>query len=118
MKTLARKRPREIGLRKELQRERDKKPPVEELTFGDRIAMEINEGRDFWLEKLNFHVDKILEKANRDNKLQNKMPIHYYTRNHVAKVEIKLLKEKLKETLISQEGKGKLYFLVGASIIA
>ena len=80
--------------------------------------MEINEDREFWLDKVNFHLDKLLEKANRNNKLQKKMAIHYYIRNGVTKVKIKQLKEKLKETLISQEEKGKLDFLVDASIIA
>lgn len=87
---VARKRPRTIGLRKALQRERDQqKPPMEELTFEERIAMEINEDRQFRLDKVNFHVENLLDKANRDNKLQKKMAIHYYTRNQVAKVKIK-----------------------------
>lgn len=77
-----------MGLRKASQRQREQKPPMEELTFEDRIAMEINEDRDFWLEKLNFHLENILEKANRDKELQNKIAIHYCTRNQVAKVKI------------------------------
>ena len=72
----------------------------------------------FGLKKVNFHLDKFLDKANMDKKLQKKMEIHYYTRNQVAKVKIKQLKEKPKETLISQEEQGKLDFLVDASIIA
>jgi len=78
---VARKISRKIGFRKPLQRERDQKPLMEELTFEDRIAMEINKDRDFWLDKVNFHLYKLLENANRDKKLQNKMSIHYYTRN-------------------------------------
>ena len=70
-----------MGLRKALQREREQKPPMEELTFEDKIAMEINEDKDFWLDKVNFHLKNRLDKANEDNKLQNKMSIHYYTRN-------------------------------------
>lgn len=41
------KTPRTMALRKTLQREREQKPPVEELTFEDRISMEINEDRYF-----------------------------------------------------------------------
>ena len=107
-----------MGFRKALQRERGKKPPMEELTFEDRISMEINEDWDFWFDKVNFHLDKLFDKANRDNKFQNKMAIHYYTRNRVAKVKIKLLKEELKETLISLEEKSKLDFISYASMIA
>ena len=51
---VARKIPRTMGLRKALQREREQKPPMEELTFEERIAMEINEDREFWLEKSKF----------------------------------------------------------------
>jgi len=51
-----RKRPRTMGLRKALQREREQKPPMEELTFEERIAMEINEDRKFWIDKFNFHL--------------------------------------------------------------
>ena len=86
---VARKRPRTMGLRKALQREREQKPSMEELTFEDRVSMEINEDGDFWLEKINFHLEKLLENANMDNKLQKKRAIHYYTRNHVVKVKIK-----------------------------
>ena len=75
---------------------------MEELTFEERIAVEINEDKEFWLDKANFHLEKLLDKANMDNKLQKKMEIHYYTRNQVAKVKIKQLKDKLKETLINQ----------------
>jgi len=91
---------------------------MEELTFEDRIAMEINENKNFWLDKVNFHLEKLLDKVNKSNKLQKKMAIHYYTRNQVSKVKIKQLKEKLKETLISQQEKGKLYFLIDESMIA
>ena len=63
-------------------------------------------------------LKKILDKANKDNKLQNKTAIHYYTRNQVAKVKIKQLKEKIKETLIDQEEKGKFDFLSNAYMIA
>ena len=87
---VARKITRIMGLRKTLQREREQKPPIEELTFEYNIAMEINEDRDFWLDKVNFLLEKLLEKANRDKyNFQTKMAIHYYTRNQVAKVKIK-----------------------------
>jgi len=91
---------------------------MEELTFEDNISMEINEDKDISLDKFNFHLENLLDKANKDKKLQNKMAIHYYTRNQVAKVKIKQLKEKLKKTLIRQEEKGKLHLFSDASMIA
>ena len=51
--------------------------------------MEINEDREFWLNKINCDLEKLLEKFNMDNRFQRKMTIHYYTRNQVAKVRIK-----------------------------
>jgi len=62
---------------------------MEELTFEEKIAMEINEDREFWLNKINCDLEKLLEKFNMDNRFQRKMTIHYYTRNQVAKVRIK-----------------------------
>jgi len=35
---------------------KEQKLPMEELTFEERIAMEINEDREFWLEKINLHL--------------------------------------------------------------
>jgi len=46
---------------------------MEELTFEETIAMDINEDREFWLKKVNFHLDKLIDKANRDNKFQKEM---------------------------------------------
>ena len=48
---VSRKRPRTMGLRKALQREREQKPPMEELTFEERISMEINKKGSFGLTK-------------------------------------------------------------------
>ena len=53
---MAMKIPRTMGLRKALKREREQKPPMEELTSEERIAMEINEDTKFWLEKVNCHL--------------------------------------------------------------
>lgn len=46
------------------------------------------------------------------------MATHYYTRNMIAKVKVKQLKEKLNETLIKKTGKETLYLLADASLIA
>lgn len=81
-----------MGPRKALQREREQKPPMEELTFEDKISMEINENKDFLHYKVNFHLENLLEKANRDNNFQKTMAIHYYTRNQFSKVKMKQLK--------------------------
>ena len=63
-------------------------------------------------------MDKLLDKANRDNTFQMHMATHYYTRNHIFKVKVKQLQAKLKETLISQNEKGKLEIIVDDYLIA
>ena len=86
------------------------------MSSVDLIAGEINENREFWLEKVNFHLKNRLKRAKRDNKFQRHMATHYYTRNQVSKVKIKQLKKILQETLIRQKEKVKLDLLVDASI--
>ena len=84
----------------------------------NKPTREINENREFWLDKVNFLLKNILNRANKDNKFQRHVVSHYYTRNQVSKVKIKQLKEKVKETQIRQEEKGKLYLVAHASMIA
>ena len=84
----------------------------------NRPTGEINENREFWLDKVNFHLNNLLKKAKSDNKFQRRMATHCYTRNQVSKVKIKQLKEILQETLIRQKEKVKLDFLANASLRA
>ena len=54
---LPRKRPRIIGLKKDLAREREKeKELAEQVTPSELLAMEINYDRESWLERENFHL--------------------------------------------------------------
>ena len=79
--------------------------------------MEINENREFWLEKANIHLENHLDKENRYNKMQKHMADHYYTRNQIYKVKVKQLQAKLKKTLNSQKEKGNLELLFYASLV-
>ena len=88
------------------------------MSLDDLIAAEINQNREFWLDKVNFLLKNILKRTNRDNNFQRHMFAHYYTRNQVSKVKIKQLKEKLNKTVIKKKEKVKLDFLVDASLIA
>ena len=84
----------------------------------NRPIGEINENREFWCDKVNFHLKNILKRAKRDNKFQRHMATHCYTRNQVSKVKIKQLKKILQETLIRQKEKVKLDLLADASLRA
>ena len=84
---MTRKNPKTRGLKRELQQQR------EQMSSVDLIAGEINENREFWLDKVNFHLNNLLKKAKRDNKFQRHMATRCYTRNQVSKVKIKQLKK-------------------------
>ena len=62
------------------------------MSSTDLITGEINENGEFWLDKVNFHLNNLLKNAKRDNKFQRHMTTHYYTRNQVSKFKIKQLK--------------------------
>ena len=49
---------------------------------------------------MNEHLENLLKKEERNNNLQRHMARHYFTRNQIAKVRVKNLNKKLKETLI------------------
>lgn len=54
---ITRKRTRTMGLKKVLQKEKDQKPTDKEPTFDERIAKEINEDKEYWLSRVNDHLD-------------------------------------------------------------
>lgn len=82
----------------------------------NRPTGEINENREFWLDKVNFNLHNLLKKAKRYKKFQRHMATHCYTRNQVSKVKIKQLKKILQETLIREKEKVKLDFLDDAPL--
>ena len=49
----------------------------ENLDMEDRIALEINEDREYWLSKVNGHLEQFLDKSNMDNQLLRHMAHHY-----------------------------------------
>ena len=79
--------------------------------------MEINVDRESWLDRVNIHLEKLLHKANRDKQILRHMADRYHTRNKICNIKVTELRDKLKETLISQKEKGKLDLLVDASLV-
>lgn len=43
------------------------------------IENEIEDDRETWLERENLHLEKLLQKANRDNQMIKHMAYHYKT---------------------------------------
>ena len=91
------KRPRTRGLKRALEQEKQKIHQSKELTFDELISMEINEDKELWISRVNEHLDKLLKKAKRDNKLQRHMANHYQTRDAISQIRLKQLKKRLKE---------------------
>jgi len=76
----------------------------EDLDIEDRIALEINEDKEYSLGKVNGHLEKLLEKANRNNQPLRHMDHHYQTRNMICNIKLKQMKNKLMETLKEKKG--------------
>ena len=100
----SRRRPRTMGLKKALEKQRENKSNLaEQLTLDEFLAMEIAHDREPWLERAKIHLHSNLGKANKSLDLQIKMTKHYAQRNQVAR-------EKLKKALIEiQALKGGKY---------
>lgn len=70
------------------------------------LEQEINEDQEANLERVNVHLERLLDKANKDHALLRHMAFHYRARNMSAKTWIKSLKAKLsKETKEAKEVK-------------
>ena len=82
----------------------------------DIIALQINEDREYWLSKVNDHLENILDKSNRDNQLLRHMAHHYHTRNMISNIKLKQLKNKLKEILKDKNERDNLEMLAKASM--
>ena len=72
-----RKRTRTKGLKKALQEEEEHILLNEEIDLEDKIALEVNRDKEYWLNRVNDHLEKLLEKENRDNQLLRHMAQHY-----------------------------------------
>jgi len=60
------------------------------------LEQEINADRESWFERSNIHLERLLEKANKEKTFLRHMAYHYMARNKVCKARIKSLKVKLK----------------------
>ena len=83
------------------------------------LKQEINEDREANIERVNMHLERLLDKADKDHALLRHMDFRYRARNMSAKTWIKSLKEKLsKEKKEEKEAKEKdrLQILAEASL--
>jgi len=61
------------------------------------LEQEINEDREANLKRTNMHLERLLEKSNKDLVLLRHMEFHYWARNMSAKARKKSLKAKLRK---------------------
>ena len=80
------------------------------------IEREIEADRETWLERINIHLEKMLEKEKKGKNMLSHMKNHYWVRNHVCKVRIKILKAKLKRALKRRKRHDRLQILGKASL--
>ena len=97
--------------------ERQSTHPPKELTFDELISMEISEGKEIWLSRVNQHLEKLLKRAKRENNLQRHMENHYCAGNIVSQIRLKQLKKILKETQMKIKENDSLDLLAEASLV-
>lgn len=111
-----RKRPRTRGLKKALQEEEEHILLNEDLDPEDRISLKVNKDKEYWLNRVNQHLEKLLEKENRDKQLLRHMAHHYQAQNMIANAKVKQLENKLKKAKKDQKDGGNLEMISKASM--
>ena len=79
------------------------------------IEQEIENDKEFWLEKMNMHLERLLDKANKEKDMLQNMDFHYLARNKIFKARIRSLKAKMRKTLRRNKEQGNLKILAKAS---
>lgn len=72
-----RKIPRTKGHKEALQEEQKQMLLNEDLDLEERIALEVNQDKQYWLNRVNENLEKFLEKENKDNQILRHMVHHY-----------------------------------------
>jgi len=92
-----RKKTKARGLKEALQEEQKQIFLNEDLDLEERISLEVHKDKEYCLNRVNGHLEKLLEKANRDNQMLKHMAHHYQSQNMIPNVKVKQLENKLKE---------------------
>ena len=80
------------------------------------IEREIEADRETWLGRVNIHLEKLLEKAKKENNMLRHMKNHYWARTHVCKARIKISKARLRRALKHCKRNDWLQILAEASL--
>ena len=68
------------------------------------------------MERKNIHLDRMLERANKEKNMLRDMAYHYLARNKVCKARIRNLKANLKKASRRRKEQDRLQILVEASL--
>ena len=79
-------------------------------------AKEIENPREICLELAKIHLEKLIERANKENKMLRHMGYHYMTRNKICNVRMRKLKARLRKALRRKKQQDKLKTLAEASL--
>ena len=83
------------------------------------LEQEINNDGESWLERINIHLERLLEKSDKKRTILRRMVYHYRARNMSSKARIRSLKEKLRKATKRQKRKkekDRLRILAEASV--
>ena len=101
----------------ELQRIRENRQDAQQRRIElTTLEQEINNDHESWLDQINIHLERLLEKANKDKTILRRMACHYRARNMSAKARIRSLKGKLSRATKEEKEKDRLQILADASV--
>ena len=80
------------------------------------LEQEIEADRESWLERVNIHLEKLLDKANKENKMLRHMAYHYLAHNKICKTRIRSLKSKFRRALKVKKEQDKLKILAEVAL--
>ena len=83
----------------------------ENLDLEDRISLEVHQEKEYWLNKVNEHLEKLLGKENMHNHLLKHMVHHYQAQNMIAKVKVEQFENKLREAKKDPKDEGNIEML-------
>ena len=113
-----RRRPTTRGLKRALELERQKEVELaNELNLNENFSIMLNENREHWLNRSNQHLEKLLEKENKDNDILINRAKHYFKKNQTASSKLQKVKSRLEILTKINEG-DKLDILFEASLIS
>ena len=113
---MPRRIPRTRGLKRALELEKQKEVELpNQLTFNEQFAMIVNENWEECLDNANQNLDKLIEKAKKDNDILRKRAKHYFKKNQITSSKLQKAKSRL-ETLAKKIEGEKLDIIAEASL--